>query len=116
MGRPTLDAVPRRRRAGPAAAPHEIEHAGPARRAAERDEEQIAAWREETRPEIKGPRRTWRLAGFRGRVRSGAEAAQLRHPYASVEPQAQDPSLPAMNTPPARWPPFSRWPPGSPPA
>jgi transposase len=31
----------------------------PARRAAERDEEQIAAWREETWPEIKGPRRTW---------------------------------------------------------
>src|SRR3954462_12540694 len=31
----------------------------PARRAAERDEEQIAAWREETWPEIKGRRRTW---------------------------------------------------------
>ena len=31
----------------------------PARQAAERDEEQIAAWREETWPEIKGPRRTW---------------------------------------------------------
>jgi transposase len=31
----------------------------PARRAAERDEEQIAAWREETWPRIKGPRRTW---------------------------------------------------------
>src|SRR3954471_18407060 len=31
----------------------------PARRAAERDEQQIAAWREETWPEIKGPRRTW---------------------------------------------------------
>jgi hypothetical protein len=31
----------------------------PARRAAERDEEQIAAWREETWPEIKRPRRTW---------------------------------------------------------
>src|SRR3954454_19354252 len=31
----------------------------PARRAAERNEEQIAAWREETWPQIKGPRRTW---------------------------------------------------------
>src|SRR4051812_34564416 len=31
----------------------------PARRAAERDEEQIVAWREETWPQIKGPRRTW---------------------------------------------------------
>jgi putative transposase len=31
----------------------------PARRAAERDEERIAAWREETWPVIKGRRRTW---------------------------------------------------------
>jgi transposase len=31
----------------------------PARRAAERDEEQIAAWREERWPAIKRPRRTW---------------------------------------------------------
>ena len=31
----------------------------PARRAAERNEEQITAWREETWPEIKRPRRTW---------------------------------------------------------
>jgi transposase len=31
----------------------------PARQAAERNEEQISAWREETWPEIKGPRRTW---------------------------------------------------------
>jgi transposase len=31
----------------------------PARQAAERNEEQIAAWREESWPEIKGPRRTW---------------------------------------------------------
>jgi transposase len=31
----------------------------PARAAAERDEKQITAWREETWPEIKGPRRTW---------------------------------------------------------
>src|SRR3954451_23161783 len=31
----------------------------PARQAAERNEEQISAWREETWPEIKRPRRTW---------------------------------------------------------
>jgi transposase len=31
----------------------------PARRAAERDEEQIAAWREETWPVVKARRRTW---------------------------------------------------------
>ena len=31
----------------------------PARRAVERDEQQIAAWREETWPEIKRPRWTW---------------------------------------------------------
>jgi putative transposase len=31
----------------------------PARQAAERDEEQIATWREQSWPEIKGPRRTW---------------------------------------------------------
>src|SRR3954466_8633436 len=31
----------------------------PARRATERDEERIAAWREETWPEIKRSRRTW---------------------------------------------------------
>ena len=31
----------------------------PARQAAERDEAQIAAWREETWPVIKGRRRTW---------------------------------------------------------
>src|SRR4051794_39688865 len=31
----------------------------PARRAAERNEQRIAAWREETWPQIKRPRRTW---------------------------------------------------------
>ena len=31
----------------------------PARRAAERDEDKIARWREDTWPVIKGPRRTW---------------------------------------------------------
>jgi transposase len=31
----------------------------PARQAAERDEAAIAAWREETWPVVKGPRRTW---------------------------------------------------------
>src|SRR3984957_15135565 len=32
---------------------------GPARRAAERNEAAIAAWREEAWPVVKGPRRTW---------------------------------------------------------
>jgi transposase len=36
----------------------------PARRAVERDEEQIAAWRQESWPEIKGPRRTWAPGWF----------------------------------------------------
>jgi transposase len=31
----------------------------PARRAAERDEERIATWRQEAWPVVKGPRRTW---------------------------------------------------------
>jgi transposase len=31
----------------------------PARRAAERDEARIAAWRQEAWPVVKGPRRTW---------------------------------------------------------
>jgi transposase len=39
----------------------------PARRAAERDEARIAAWREETWPVLKGPRRTW-AAGSSGRT------------------------------------------------
>src|SRR3954447_24962559 len=42
----------------------------PARRAAERNEEQIAAWREETWPEIKECGGPGCLAGLRGRVRS----------------------------------------------
>src|SRR4051812_10849906 len=48
----------------------------PARRATERNEEQIAAWREETWPEIKGRGGPGCLAGLRRRVRSGAEAAE----------------------------------------
>src|SRR5215831_4356467 len=51
----------------------------PARRAAERDEDAIAAWREETWPVIKGRRRTWGLALLRGRVRPGPEAAEGPH-------------------------------------
>src|SRR4051812_35718229 len=51
----------------------------PARRAAERDEQQITAWREETWPAIKGRGGPGRLAGLRGRVRSGAEAAEGAH-------------------------------------
>ena len=39
----------------------------PARRAAERDEAAIAAWREETWPVIKGRRRTW-APGFASRT------------------------------------------------
>jgi transposase len=48
----------------------------PARQAAERNEEQIAAWREETWPAIKDGGGPGRLAGLRRRVRPGAEAAQ----------------------------------------
>jgi hypothetical protein len=42
----------------------------PARRAAERDEAAIAAWREETWPVIKGRRRTW-APGWSSRTSSG---------------------------------------------
>jgi putative transposase len=45
--------------AGPSAGPPRLERPGPARQAAERDEEQITAWREETWPAIKRRRRTW---------------------------------------------------------
>src|SRR3954451_7795800 len=48
----------------------------PARRAAERNEEQIAAWREETWPQIKDRGGPGCLGSLRGRVRSGAQAAQ----------------------------------------
>jgi transposase len=51
----------------------------PARRAAERDEERITGWREETWPETKDRGGPKRLAGLRGRVRSRAEAAQGPH-------------------------------------
>lgn len=51
----------------------------PARRAAERDEAAIAAWREETWPVIKGRSRTWRLACLRGRVRPGFKAPDGAH-------------------------------------
>ena len=59
----------------------------PARRAAERDEEKIARWREETWPVIKGRRRTWApgwssktspaRASGRRRAVPGAAAARL---------------------------------------
>src|SRR3954467_13150414 len=55
----------------------------PARRAAERDEEQIAAWREEAWPAIKGRGGPGRLAGLRRRIRPGAQAAQGSHPGAA---------------------------------
>src|SRR3954470_13393382 len=41
----------------------------PARRAAERNEEQITAWREETWPAIKGRRRTWAPGWSSRRIR-----------------------------------------------
>src|SRR3954447_19740247 len=49
----------------------------PARRAAERNEERIAAWREETWPQIKGPRRTW-APGWSSKTSqaTGLQAAQ----------------------------------------
>jgi transposase len=47
----------------------------PARQATERNEEQIAAWRKETWPEINDRGGPGRLAGLRRRVRPGAEAA-----------------------------------------
>src|SRR4051812_35847719 len=66
LGRSVLDAGSHRRagahevrrelhpaRAGPAAAPHGGSVQVPARRAAERDEEQITAWREEAWPAIR---------------------------------------------------------------
>src|SRR3954470_23010419 len=51
----------------------------PARRSVERNEEQIDAWREETWPQIKRPRRTWAPGNLRRRVRPGAQAAQGSH-------------------------------------
>ena len=51
----------------------------PARRAAERDEAAIAAWRQETWPVIKGPSRSRALAGLRGRVRPGFKAPEGPH-------------------------------------
>jgi len=51
----------------------------PARQAAERDEEQMTAWREETWPAIKGRGGPGRLVGLRRRVRPGVEAAEGPH-------------------------------------
>ena len=51
----------------------------PARRAAERDEDKIARWREDTWPVIKARRRTWAPALLGRRVRSGPEAAEGPH-------------------------------------
>src|SRR3954463_5686378 len=52
----------------------------PARRAAERDEEQIVAWREETWPQIKRARRTW-APGWSSKTSpaTGLQAAQGSH-------------------------------------
>ncbi len=51
----------------------------PARRAAERDEEKIARWREETWPVIKDGGGPGRLALLPGRVRPGPGAAERTH-------------------------------------
>src|SRR6266853_1552014 len=51
----------------------------PARRAAERDEDRIARWREETWPVIKHGGGPGRLALLPGRVRPGPEAAEGPH-------------------------------------
>src|SRR5512142_1072927 len=50
-----------------------------ARQAAERDEARIAAWREETWPVIKDGGGPGCLAGLRGRIRPGPEAAEGPH-------------------------------------
>ena len=52
----------------------------PAQQAAERNEEQISAWREETWPEINGPRRTW-APGWSSKTSpaTGLQAAEGPH-------------------------------------
>jgi hypothetical protein len=49
-----------------------------ARRAVERDEAAIETWTKEVWPQVKGRRRPGGLAVFRGRGRSGPEAAESR--------------------------------------
>ena len=51
----------------------------PARRAAERDEDKIARWREGTWPVIKGRRRTWAPGSARKTSPAGPEAAEGTH-------------------------------------
>jgi Winged helix-turn helix len=51
----------------------------PARRATERDEDQIAAWREVTWPVVKKRGGPGRLGLLRGRVRPGFKAAEGPH-------------------------------------
>ena len=99
---PVLDAGPGRRaglaavrggvhasRDGRAAVPARLDRAGPARRAAERDEDKIARRREGTWPAIKARRRTWapgsasrtspaRARGRRGDARGGGAAPRWR--------------------------------------
>jgi hypothetical protein len=63
------------RGAGCAAAPGRLKRAQvPARRAAERDQAAIAAWRQDAWPVLKGRRRTRGMAVLRRRVRPGPEA------------------------------------------
>jgi putative transposase len=56
----------------------------PARQAAERNEEQIAAWREETWPEIKRRRRTWAPGWSSKTSPARAEAAKRAAPGAAA--------------------------------
>src|SRR3954471_5872404 len=52
----------------------------PARRAAERYEEQIAAWRERSWPAINDRGGPWRLAPLRGRIGPGARGRRRHRP------------------------------------
>jgi transposase len=51
----------------------------PARRAAERDEARVAAWREETWPVVKGQRRAWAPGSASRTIRPGLKAAEGPH-------------------------------------
>src|SRR4051794_30494894 len=71
----------------------------PARQAAERNEEQITAWREETWPAIKGPRRTW-APGWSSKTSpatglQAAEGADLGPPRAHAGGAGDRPEQPA---------------------
>src|SRR3954465_14339150 len=75
----------------------------PARRAAERDEDQIAAWRQESWPQIKGRRRTW-APGWSSRTSPARGSGRPR-----VAPGAAAAAPPSCGRP-RRPPPGCRWP------